>query len=81
MWGRHRRPYRLDGMLAILSAKLPHLPDWTEARQEAANADTGLNHIEDVVVPSDTSRHCPCCPCAISTLVQPSTSPLLFGQH
>jgi dTDP-4-amino-4,6-dideoxygalactose transaminase len=45
---------RLDGMqAAILSAKLSHLPDWTEARQAAAKVyDAALNQIEDVVVPA-----------------------------
>jgi dTDP-4-amino-4,6-dideoxygalactose transaminase len=37
---------------AILAAKLPHLPAWTEARRTAAGVyDSGLNQIEDVTVP------------------------------
>jgi dTDP-4-amino-4,6-dideoxygalactose transaminase len=44
---------RLDGMQPdIQSAKLPHLAQWTKARQNAAEVyDTGFNQIEDVVVP------------------------------
>lgn len=45
---------RLDGMqAAVLLAKLPHLPNWTEARQEAAKVyDAGLNQIDEVTVPA-----------------------------
>ena len=44
---------RLDGLqAAILSAKLPHLRDWTKTRQDTAKVyDAGLGQIEDVVVP------------------------------
>ena len=45
---------RLDGMqAAVLSAKLPHLPAWTKARQNAARIyDAGLNRVEAVTVPA-----------------------------
>jgi hypothetical protein len=45
-------PTRFTLQAAVLSAKLPHLARWTSARQAAAAIhDSGLNQIEDVVVP------------------------------
>jgi dTDP-4-amino-4,6-dideoxygalactose transaminase len=45
---------RLDGLqAAILSAKLPHLPQWTAARQAAAaRYNEGLNQVEGLQTPA-----------------------------
>lgn len=45
---------RLDGLqAAILSAKLPHLPQWTAARQAAAaRYNDGLNQVEGLETPA-----------------------------